>query len=135
MKLSKNFRLSELLSSRVAMERNFTEQWQPSQEVIDNLIRLAENILQPLRDHYGKPITVNSGYRCKRLNEAVKGSVNSDHMKGMAADITGLNARELYDSATLLNLPFKQLIYYPDKNFVHISYDKKDVRKQKWINE
>jgi len=135
MKLSKNFTLLELLSSRTAVENNYKEQWQPSQEVIDNLIALAENILQPLRNHYGKPITVNSGYRCERLNKAVRGSRNSDHMKGMAADITGLNPRELYDSATLLNLPFKQLIYYPDKNFVHISYDPEDVRKQKWINE
>jgi hypothetical protein len=89
MKLSKNFRLSELLSSRVAVERNFTEQWQPSQEVIDSLIRLAENILQPLREHYGKPITVNSGYRCKRVNEAVKGSINSDMTRKMYANKNG----------------------------------------------
>lgn len=132
MKLSKNFTLSEMLSSRTAVERNYKEQWTPPQSVVDNLTALAENILQPLRDHYGKVITVNSGYRCARLNKAVKGNINSDHLRGMAADITGLNARELYDSASLLDLPFKQLIYYPSQRFVHISYDPNDIRKQKF---
>jgi len=130
--MTKNFTLSELLSSRTAHERGFSEQFDPPQEIIDNLRNLAVNILQPIRDAYGMPIHVNSGYRCERLNQAVNGQKRSEHLKGMAADITCSNARKLYDIASLLDLPFRQLIYYKDRNFVHVSYNPNDIKKQAW---
>ena len=135
MKLSDNFTLSEMISSRTAHEQNIHEQFGPPKEVQDNLKLLCDKVLQPLRIEYGLPITVNSGYRCPRLNDAVKGSNNSDHLRGMAADITGKDVKMLYDLAIALNLPFRQLIYYKSRNFVHISYNKYDIKKQAWINE
>jgi zinc D-Ala-D-Ala carboxypeptidase len=130
--MTKNFTLAELIYSRTAVEQDIREQFKPNDTIKLNLRELAVKCLQPLRNKYGRAIHVNSGYRCKRLNEAVGGSKTSDHMKGMAADITCDNARELYDLASLMNLPFKQLIYYADRNFVHISYDANNIKKQKW---
>ena len=133
--MTDNFTLNELIASKTAHELNIYEQFAPSKEVKANLKLLCENVLQPLRIEYGMPITVNSGYRSPRLNEAVKGSKNSDHLRGMAADITGKDVKMLYDLAIALNLPYRQLIYYKKENFVHISYNKYDIKKQAWINE
>jgi len=132
--MTKNFSLAELIFSRTAVDNNIEEQFKPSDSVKINLRELAERILQPIRNKYGRPITVNSGYRCPRLNAhpAINGSPNSDHMKGMAADITCQNARELYDIATLMKLPFKQLIYDKEKNLVHVSYDPNNKKRQAW---
>ena len=57
-------------------------------EVIQNAIALVENVLDPARERYGKPIKVNSGYRCPLKNKAVGGVANSQHLKGEAADIS-----------------------------------------------
>ena len=93
-----------------------------------------DNVLDPLREAYGKPITINSGFRSPALNKAVGGSASSDHMQGRAADITGGSPKEnkkLFNLVQSLGLPFDQLI--DEKNFawVHVSYrSEKDNRKQ-----
>lgn len=90
-------------------------------------------VLDPLRDAYGKPIRVNSGYRSPALNKAVKGSKTSQHVKGQAADITGGNKQEnkkLFELAQELNLPYCQLIDERGFTWVHISYDKNNVKRQ-----
>lgn len=94
-------------------------------ELLPNVQALINNVLDPLREAYGKPITINSGYRSPALNKAVKGSATSDHMKGCAADISGGSPKEnkrLFYLIQELGLPFKQLI--DEKNFawVHVSY-------------
>lgn len=99
----------------------------------ENLQLLIDNILQPLRDAYGKPIRINSGYRSPELNKALNGSKTSQHMKGQAADITGGNTtenRKLFELAKALNLPFCQLIDEKGFRWVHISYDKNNVKRQ-----
>ena len=58
-------------------------------DLLPNVRRLIAEVLDPLREWYGKPVYINSGYRCEALNKAVGGSATSDHMKGRAADITG----------------------------------------------
>lgn len=85
MELSKNFTLEELIYSNTANSRNIDNS--PSEEIIDNLESLAKNVLQPIRDKYGKAINITSGYRCKELNKAVGGVSNSQHCTGNAADI------------------------------------------------
>lgn len=98
-----------------------------------NLTALVENVLDPLREAYGKPITVNSGYRCERLNRKVGGSATSDHMKGMAADISGGSQKEnrrLFCLIQELGLPFKQLIDEKGLTWVHVSYDANNLKKQ-----
>lgn len=89
-----------------------------------NLTALVDNVLDPLRTWYGKPLTVSSGYRCPALNKAVKGSTTSQHMSGQAADIDTGNREQnklLFDYIQK-NLPFDQLIDESNFAWVHISY-------------
>lgn len=131
MKLSENFYLHEFQSSETAVRQNIEQQFYPlPSNVITNLSYLAKELLQPLRDDLGSHMHVNSGYRCAVLNKAVGGSKNSDHMQGMAADIISRDAELLYMLA--LKFPHKQIIFYRDKNFVHLSYDRDDLRNQHW---
>jgi len=108
----------------------------PSAEVLANMKLVAEKCFEPLREWYGKPITINSFYRSPALNKAVKGSKTSDHVKGMAIDLdAGSNSENLKLFNWLKdNVEYKQLIYeYGGKSgpeWVHISYDPKDLRTQ-----
>ena len=83
MKLSKNFSLEELTRSNTADKHGIDNT--PDDDVIDNLQELVDNVLQPIRDHYNKSVTVTSGYRCLELNNKLNSSVNSQHIKGQAA--------------------------------------------------
>jgi len=97
---------------------------------------VAEKCFEPLREWYGKPIRINSFFRSVELNRAVKGSKTSDHVKGMAIDLdAGSNSENLKLFHWLKdNVEYKQLIYeYGGKSgpeWVHISYDPKDLRTQ-----
>ena len=96
-----------------------------------NLVALVQNVLDPLREAYGKPIYVTSGYRCPRLNAAVGGVANSNHIKGLAADIRATGKyqidcegnRRLYDLARSLRLPVKELLWEKGGSWIHISLD------------
>ena len=97
--LSKNFKLSELTASETARRRKINND--APESVIENLRNLCQNVLQPLRDYVGKPITINSGYRCPLLNSYVGGSKNSQHKFGEAADIRlPLTSYKFYDWRT-----------------------------------
>lgn len=85
LQLTRNFTLRELTRSTTAKRLAIDNT--PSDTVIVNLLSLAQNVLQPLRDHAGEPLTINSGYRCPALNRAVGGVANSQHLTGEAADI------------------------------------------------
>ena len=126
MQLSKNFTLAELTRTSAPYE-NY-----PQVKERIALKQLVDNVLQPLRDLYGKPIKVNSGYRSPLVNIAVKGAKNSQHMKGEAADITGGSREENIKLYNLIrnNLPFDQLINEYDFSWVHVSYKSKGNRKQ-----
>lgn len=105
----------------------------PTPEAEANLKELINNVLDPLRKAYGNPIMVTSGYRSPRLNAAVEGVKTSQHQKGQAADITAGSPEEnkkLFDLARELNLPFCQLIDEKKYKWVHISYDKNNVKRQ-----
>jgi len=119
----KYFTIKELTRSTTARLRGIDNT--PSQQVINNLTALVDNVLDPLREAWGMPIHVNSGYRCKALNEAVGGVPASQHMLGEAADITvgtpTLN-RHLYAMLRRLNLPVDQAINEHDFSWIHVSY-------------
>ena len=112
-------------------------------EIKDALKSLVDSVLQPLRDAWGKPLAINSGYRCKALNAAVGGVPTSQHTKGEAADVCpfGRNGHgdikvvtELARLAVKLDLPFDQMILYP--SFVHFSHKLKgEQRKQILYNK
>lgn len=126
-----NFTVQELTRSAKAITEKINNV--PTPEIEANLQLLIDNVLQPLRDAYGKAIAVNSGYRSPELNAALKGSKTSQHMKGQAADITGGSPAEnkkLFELAQALRLPFCQLIDESKFKWVHISYDPKNVKRQ-----
>lgn len=126
----KYFSIEEMIKSDTAKAKGIGNT--PSQEVIDNLTKLIEAVLDPLREWFGKPITVNSGYRCEALNKAVGGSKTSDHMTGRAADIdTGSKEenKKLFDYIKD-NLEFDQLIDEKDLAWVHVSFRENNNRKQ-----
>lgn len=126
----KYFTIEELTRSTTARLRGIDNT--PSQQVINNLIALVDNVLDPLREAWGKPIHVNSGYRCLALNKAVGGVPASQHMRGEAADITAggkESNRELYSLLRQLNLPVDQAINEKDFSWIHISYGPRHRRR------
>lgn len=129
--MSKYFTIEELIHSDTAIARGIDNT--PNEEQKANLQALIDNVLDPLREAYGKPIYVNSGFRCKELNEAVGGVYNSEHLTGCAADIdTYFNEenKKLFELAQELNLPFRQLIDESNLSWVHISYNPNDIKRQ-----
>jgi hypothetical protein len=110
LQLSENFRLKEFLTSQTASRLGFSEQWNPSDEVVQNLTKLAAGYLQPIREHFGI-LQVTSGYRCLRLNRAIGSSDGSDHIRGYAADIVSPNHSELELAKWIQkNINYDQLI-------------------------
>lgn len=98
-----------------------------------NVAALVDNVLDPLREAWGRPITVTSGYRCPAVNKAVGGAATSHHVRGMAADISTGNAadnRRLFQLVLSLGLPFTQLIDEHNFSWVHVSYDPANLKKQ-----
>ena len=126
MKLSANFSLSEMTKSQTAIRKDIDNT--PTQEHIDNLKYVAVNLLQPIRDHFGKPVTVSSGYRSVDLCEAIGSSSRSQHAKGEAADfeIPGMDNKEL-GLWIRNNIEYDQLIleFYkdgePNSGWIHCS--------------
>ena len=117
--ITKDFSYREFERSEVADAKHICNVI-PSFEVRDSILALTANVLQPLRDAWGKPLKVNSGYRCKALNAAVGGVPTSQHVKGEAADIAAGDPVKLARLAVKLGLPFDQMILYP--TFVHFSH-------------
>ena len=126
----KYFTIKELCKSSTAIQKKIDNT--PSSEIVNNLKQLVDNILDPLREKYGKPIIVNSGYRCPALNKAVNGSKTSSHMEGLAADITVGSPKKnkiLFELIIQMNLPFDQLIDEKNFKWIHVSFSK-NPRKQ-----
>ena len=132
----KYFTIKELIKSTTATAKKIDNI--PTKEVEDNLTKLVDKVLDPLREAYGKPIKVNSGYRCPKLNRAVGGSATSQHVLGQAADITGGSKSEnkiLFDLIKSLKLPFDQLIWENGGVWVHVSFGPRNRRQVLSINK
>jgi len=135
MNLSPNFSLHELTKSETALRLDLDNT--PDEQATENLRLLCKKVLQPVRDHFGKGVKVNSAYRSPESNAAVGGSKTSDHCKGMAADIEipGVANADLAQWI-MDNLDYTQLIleFYtpgiPDSGWVHVSYDPNNLKKQ-----
>ncbi len=118
--ITKNFRWEEFERS-VTAEKLGIDNTIPEDEKIKMPIRsLVMNILQPLRNSLGKPVVINSGYRCPALNKAVGGARNSQHCKGEAADIRASDPLLIAQHIQRSRLPFDQMILYSD--YIHISH-------------
>ena len=135
MKLSNNFSLKEMVKSQTAERKGINNN--PSEDHMNNLKLLCENVLQPVRDHFGKPVVISSGYRSPELCEAIGSSSKSQHAKGEAADfeIPGVDNMQLAMWISK-NTKFDQLIleYYepgdPNSGWVHCSAVKEGSRAQ-----
>jgi len=135
MQLSGHFSLSELTKSQTAIRKGIDNK--PTLEHIENLTELSNNILEPTRRNFGKPIVITSGYRSEELCEAIGSKITSQHAKGEAADfeMIGLDNKSLAKYIKN-NLVFDQLIleFYnnddPSSGWVHCSYNKEENRKE-----
>lgn len=117
--ITKNFTFSEFEKSETA-RRNGISNKIPNQQTREAIRALVLTILQPLRDLVGKPLIINSGYRCAQLNSMIGGKASSQHMKGEAADLLTDTPIKLSKIINKNNLPYDQLILY--NGFVHISH-------------
>lgn len=127
----KYFTYNELTLSKVAQKYLIDNT--PTDEIKANLDLLVDKLLDPIREAWGKSIIVNSGYRCPRLNRQLNGSSTSDHMNGLAADIT-TGTRDsnklLFELILTLNLDYDQLINEQNYKWIHISFRPTGNRKQ-----
>jgi len=130
MKLSKHLDLKEVTVSDTAKRRGISNE--PTPEHLENFKKLAENIFEPIRKHFGEPIFISSGYRSKALNEAINGSLSSQHCTGEAIDIDMDGRSKKVTNAQVFhfikdNLNFDQIIWEfgNDNNpdWVHVSYE------------
>lgn len=122
----KYFTINELTRTSTGLDNT------PSKDVQANLEYLVNNVLDKVREVYGKPIKVNSGYRSKLVNKKVGGASNSQHTKGEAVDITGGNKTEnkmIYEIIKNLG-KYDQLINEYDYSWIHISYKNGNNRHQ-----
>lgn len=140
--LSEHFKLSEFTNSPTASARhidNTLSESNPQQaEIIANLRSLCENVLEPLRQWYGKPIDISSGYRCPTLNRAAGGVATSQHMKGEAADLhlpSIAIGRQWIEHLLEYGL-FDQLIWEHDKSghyWIHVSFKRNGRNRQTYL--
>ena len=129
------FSISELTSSATALREGIDNR--PSKCAYHLLHVLADQLLDPIREAWGEPIVVSSGYRCKELNALVGGVKNSHHLLGCAADIIAGNKadhRRLFKLIQQMQqqgqIRFTQLIWEGDGRWIHISYVPADLRCQ-----
>ena len=118
-KLSRSFDWKEFTKSDTAARLHIVNDV-TTFEVRDNIKALVDDVLQPLRDAWGGPIFINSGYRSPELNKAVGGVETSQHTKGMAADCGVTDPYALAKLAKKMRLPYDQMVVYP--SFVHFSH-------------
>jgi D-alanyl-D-alanine dipeptidase len=130
MQLSEHLSLAEVTRSDSAKRRGISNMPTPSH--IENFKLLAENVFEPIRKHFGKPIHISSGYRSDALNKAIGGSKTSQHCTGEAIDIDmdgsshGITNKMVFDYIKD-NLNFDQLIWEfgtaSNPDWVHVSYE------------
>lgn len=137
----KNFKLSEFFVSSTADKNGIKNE--PSLDeratIERNINLLVDNVLDPIRDMVRTPIIITSGYRSPQVNKIVGGADNSQHMSGCAADfhVKGYNRSMMYEVFLYIfnTLEFDQLIYYPSKNIIHVSYMENCNRHEAFIKK
>jgi len=134
MNLTPHFTLDEMLKSQTALRMGLDNSPEPDQ--LENMLALCENVLEPVRIHWAKPVVINSGFRALPLNRAIGSKDSSQHAKGEAADIEipGIDNLVLYYWIAE-ELDFDQLIleFYngePSSGWVHVSYAGDNNRNQ-----
>jgi len=130
-----HFTIEELYASVTAERLGINNK--PTVQKMINLVYLASYVLEPLRVAMNEPVKISSGYRCEKLNKAVGGVYNSQHLKGQAADlcIDGDMAKgRRWFNYIRDHLPFDQLIWEHDKSgtyWIHVSFVYPDFGKNR----
>lgn len=126
MKLSPHFSLREFTRSNTAIKNGIDNN--PTEVHLSNMKALCENVLEPVRVHFGTPIRVGSGYRSEKLNKVIGGAKSSQHCRGEAADIDGTKTttNKMVFDFIRKNLEFDQMIWEfgddDNPDWVHVSY-------------
>ena len=137
----KHFNLSEFFQSSTAAKNGIKNEPSADEKatIVRNINLLVDNVLDPVRHMVNTPIIITSGYRCPRVNRLVGGVDNSQHMSGCAADfhVQGYNHSMMYEVFLYVfnTLEFDQLIYYPSKNIIHVSYVENCNRHEAFIKK
>jgi len=129
--ISKHITLQEATESATALRMGINNV--PNEVELDAMKYVSENLFEPIREWYNKPIKINSFYRCLALNKAVNGSKTSGHVLGNSIDISGGNKvenKKIFDFIKLSGLNFDQVINEYDYTWIHISLKKDKNRKQ-----
>lgn len=132
--LSKHFTLAEFTRSQTATRRGISNR--PTPAHLEAMKLLCERVLEPVREHFGRPVRITSGYRSAALNRAIGGASSSQHSKGEAADfeIPGIDNRAVAKWIEA-NLQFDQLILEgakrndPNAGWIHVSYSRDRARR------
>ena len=130
MQISKHLSFEEATHSDTADSLGIINN-NPNLSVIDNMKLLAENVFEPIREHFNVPINVSSVFRSLNLNNAIHGAITSQHCSGQAMDINNKKPsnKEIFDYIKK-NLEFDQLINEHDYSWIHVSFSKDKNRKQ-----
>jgi hypothetical protein len=129
--ISKHISTAEATESATALRLGIKNT--PNEVELDAMKYVAENLFEPIREWYDKPIKINSFFRCVALNKAVKGSLTSGHVLGNSIDISGGNKvenKKIFDFIKTSGLDFDQVINEYDYTWIHISLKKTGNRKQ-----
>ena len=129
--ISKHITLQEATDSPTALRMGIKNT--PNEVELEAMKFVAENLFEPIREWYDKPIKINSFYRCLALNKAVKGSLTSGHVLGNSIDISGGNKvenKKIFDFIKTSGLFYDQIINEYDYTWIHISLKKIGNRQQ-----
>lgn len=137
----KHFNLSEFFRSSDAAKNGIKNEPSPDEKatIVRNINLLVDNVLDPVRDMVNAPIIITSGYRCPQVNRLVGGVDNSQHMSGYAADfhVKGFTVLMMWQVFLSIydTMDFDQLIYYPNKNIIHVSYMENGNRHKAFLKK
>ena len=137
----KNFKLSEFFASSTADKNGIKNEpgLDKKATVERNINSLVDNVLDPIRDELCTPVIITSGYRCPQVNKLVGGVNNSQHMSGCAADfhVQGFTSSMMRNVFLYIydNMDFDQLIYYRNKNIIHVSYVENSNRHEAFLKK
>lgn len=129
--ISKHISTAEATESATALRLGIKNT--PNEVELEAMKYVAENLFEPIREWYDKPIKINSFFRCVALNKAVKGSLTSGHVLGNSIDISGGNKvenKKIFDFIKTSGLDYDQVINEYDYTWIHISLKKTGNRKQ-----
>jgi hypothetical protein len=137
MRISTHLDLVEVTRSETAKRNNISNQ--PTAEHLANFKKLAENIFEPIRKHFGVPIHISSGYRSVALNKFIKGSATSQHLLGQALDLDMDGSSSEVTNKMIFeyiknNLNFDQLINEYNYSWVHVSYNPKEKQRKQILD-